>query len=124
MVVLLSQIANAYDFMVDDIYYNSISENTACVTYKYTNEDMGGDDYESGYSGDVVIPSTVNYNGKTYTVVGIGSHTFYGDVETTSVTIPNTVKWIGSNAFTGCRLIQSLIIPNSVTLMLADLITE
>ena len=54
------------------------------------------------YSGEVVIPSTISYSGKTYTVTSIGANAFSNCAGMTSVTIPEGVISIGSNAFSGC----------------------
>ena len=86
----------------------------AVLTYQSTDPSYGG--YNNpGPSGDVIIPSTVTYNGNTYTVKGIGSHAFDGCNELTSVSIPNTVISIGDYAFRGCSALLSINIPNTVT---------
>ena len=45
-----------------------------------------------------IIPSSVSYNGQTYTVTEIGTGAFYG-TEATSITLPSTLKYIGALAF-------------------------
>lgn len=61
--------ASAYDAEIDGIYYNFLGDE-AEVTYE---------NYQSAsYSGVVVIPKTVTYNGKTYRVTRIGDYAFYG----------------------------------------------
>ena len=77
------------------------------VTYRDRN-------YNS-YSGSVVIPESVTYNGKTYSVMSIGGMAFYGCSDLTSVTIPESVTSIGSSAFDGCSGLTSITIPNRVT---------
>ena len=101
--LLISIVANAYDFEVGGIYYNK-DGNCAIVT--------SGD---SNYSGDVSIPSTVNYGGMEYSVTSIGSRAFYICYGLTSVTIPNSVTSIGNWAFSGCSGLTSMTIGNSVT---------
>ena len=108
----------AYDFLVDGIYYKITNSSTreVSVTLKYY--DSGGR-YESAtiisdYKGNVVIPSTVTYNGIVYSVTGIGDNAF-DDSDVTSVTIPNTVKSIGNSAFAYCILLTNIQIPSSVT---------
>ena len=101
----------AHDFEVDGIFYNKTSDNTAAVTYK-------GDSYSSyskEYSGDIVIPSSVDYNGATYSVTSIGKSAFNSCYDLTSVEIGNSVTSIGGNAFSGCTSLTSIEIPNSVT---------
>ena len=67
------------------------------------------------YSGNVVIPESVAYNGATYPVTTIGGGAFSDCSRLTSVTIPNSVTSIGENAFRSCSRLTSVTIPNSVT---------
>ena len=106
LALLLPVTATAYDFEVDGIYYD-INGNEASVTYKTSNF--------NSYSGDVTIPSTVTYNGVTYSVVSIGQRAFQKCVDLTSVTIPNSVTVIGYWAFYYCSSLTTMTIPNSVT---------
>jgi hypothetical protein len=50
------------------------------------------------YTGDIVIPSTVEYSGKTYQVTSIGTSTFSNSSKLLSVSIPASVSKI-SNGF-------------------------
>ena len=70
--------------------------------------------YRDNYSGNVVIPETVTYNGKTFNVVGISEQAFMNCHSLTSVSIPNTIKHIGNSAFYYCNSLTSVTIPNSV----------
>ena len=76
--------------------------------------------YSSLYSGNVVIPESVVYEGKTYNVTSIDYNAFYNCNSLTSVTIPNTVTSIGNIAFQGCSGLTSITIPNSVTSIGSD----
>ena len=67
------------------------------------------------YSGDIVIPETVEYNGVTYSVTSIWGSAFRDCSGLTSVVIPNSVTSIGNYAFSGCSGLTSVVIPNSVT---------
>ena len=93
----------SYTYQGKTLYYNITFGNTVEVTY-----------YSSIY-GDVVIPSTVRYNGTTYSVTSIGYGAFSGCNGLTSVTIGNSVTSIGNSAFSGCSRLTSVSIPNSVT---------
>ncbi len=116
LLFVTSVAANAYDFTAknDDgvtIYYNITSSNnkTAAVTY-------GGTSYDSAlYSGVVVVPQFVTYNGDTYTVTSIGIGAFYKCSGLTEVTIPNSVITIGEEAFERCSGLTEVTIGNSVT---------
>ena len=104
LALLLPATAAAYDFEVDGIYYN-INGNNATVT---------SNTYKT-YSGDIVIPETVTYNGTTYLVTFINHAAFYECTGLTSVTIPNSVTSIGANVFFHCTGLTNVTIPNSVT---------
>ena len=101
----------AHDFVVNGVFYNKTGDNTVAVTYKgdYINS------YSNEYAGDVVIPSSVNYNGTTYSVTSIGDESFYWCWNLTSIEIPNSVTSIGDHAFYQCESLTSIQIPNSVT---------
>ncbi len=102
--------ASAYDIAV-------ANSNGKTIYYSY-NSDGSSVSINSGYSeytGTVVIPETVTYNGKTYSVTSIGSDAFEYCSGLTSVTIPNSVTSIGAEAFYNCSGLTSVTIPNSVT---------
>ena len=96
----------AEDFEVNGIYYTILTDKT--------NEVEVTDGYPY-YTGSVTIPSSVTYNGTTYSVTSIGDYAFYLCDGLTSVTIPNSVTSIGEMAFAGCSGLTSITIPNSVT---------
>ena len=74
------------------------------------------------YTGNVSIPSHVNYNDKRYDVIGISGSAFNGNTELLSVSIPNSVTIIADGhsgyyrgAFRGCTSLTSITLPNSIT---------
>lgn len=108
MMLITASTSWAYDFIVDGIYYNYNGDGeTVSVTYK-------NKDYDS-YSGSVVIPSTVTYDGTTYSVTSIGEAAFQNCIEMTSLTISNSITSISRYTFYNCEKLTSAIIPESVT---------
>ena len=102
--------SHAHDFEVDGIFYKKTGGNTVSVAYKGNNVN----DYENEYFGAVNIPSSVTYNGTTYTVTSIAQNALKYCSNVTSVSIPNTVTSIG-DASVAHTSITTIDIPNSVT---------
>ena len=71
------------------------------------------------YSGDIVIPETIVYEGTQYTVTGIGEKAFF-QKNITSVTFPNSITSIGASAFMYCQVLDSIEIPEHVTIIPTD----
>ena len=69
------------------------------------------------YLGNVIIPSTVNYDGVVCDVTSIGDYAFQWCNGMISVILPNNVTSIGEVAFDGCssHSLTSVKISNSVT---------
>ena len=100
------------------LYYNITNPTLHYVELTYPGTDTNHP--WNGYTrpvGNITLPSTVTYNGITYTVTKIGNHAFdLCDGLTGSLSIPNTVTVIGYSAFAACTgFTGSLTIPNSVT---------
>ena len=106
LLALLPLIALAYDAKINGIFYN-FTVNEAEVT--------SSNDNTTNYSGSVVIPESVTYGGKTYSVTSIGISAFAKSSNMISVTIPESVTKIGGSAFLGCSSLTSITIPESVT---------
>ena len=91
---------------VGDVYYWFYDDGHAVVE----SDSYSGPDY----SGRVVIPATVTYNGTTYNVTEIGEYVFR-DCPVTEVILPEGLKKIGRQQFWGCDNLKSITIPSSVT---------
>ena len=98
----------AEKFEYNEIFYNTINDSTAEVHF----QTWWG---FSGYQHDtIVIPPTVDYNGRTYRVVGIVQSAFIDFTSLITVSIPNTVTTIGICAFANCTNLSKVLIPSSV----------
>ena len=91
-----------------DIYYRCNDNGTELAVEHYSRQ-------SNLYDGNVVVPQSVTYNGKTYSVTSIGERAFEACRGLTSITIPNSVTIIENKAFWGCSGLTSITIPNSVT---------
>jgi len=97
--------AGAATFTVDGINYKS--SGTKVTVQKYTTG--------SEYSGDIVIPETVTYDGTTYTVTATAANSFLNCTGLTSVSLPSTCVTIGRNSFKGCTALTESPIPATAT---------
>ena len=103
--------ASAYDFKVDGLCYNILSDEDRTIEVTYSSWGNNGF-YVRGY---IELPKRVINRSKTYTLTSIGDNAFSDCSGLISVTIPNSVTSIGDNAFRMCRGLTSVTIPNSVT---------
>ena len=99
--LMMAMLSFAHDFESGGIYYN-ITSSTAPYTVAVTYQGTSYSEYSNEYTGAVTIPSSVHYDGKTYSVTNIRDGAFSGCIGLTFVTIPNSVTSIGSSAFYGC----------------------
>lgn len=103
--LVVSISASAYDAKIGNIYYN-LNHSTKQA------EVVEG--VLRGYTGDIVIPENIYYNGTDYSVTAIAPTAFYQS-SLTSIVIPNSITSIGAGAFYDCSGLTSVTIPNSVT---------
>ena len=93
-------------------------EETDAVTFtdgdfEYITSDTAGLAVVTAYTDtgtDVVVPSEVEYEGVTYTVV-LASDTFTYNTEITSVTLPDTIIEITEYTFSGCTSLETVTMP-------------
>lgn len=69
---------------------------------------------KSKYTGDIVIPNSIQSNGETYVVTEIYDRVFYDCEELTSISLPNGLKRIGELAFYFCTGLNSVVLPESL----------
>lgn len=138
---------NAGDrFAVGGVAYivTSVSDEamTVKVTYQKTADDKTDTSSiqtanSTGYIGDVIVPATVNYQGKVFTVneidakafygadamlslslpagiTEIPDYTFYDCTKMASIQLPPTITKIGSNAFSYCSALTAIVLPEGL----------
>ena len=116
--------ASAYDYIegveIDGIYYDLVIDyyddyhtfgNYATVSYSIDDEGHRA----NYYSGDIIIPDEVTFNGLTFKVDGIGYKAFDNCTNLTSISLPSSMNYIDDRAFRNCSGLTSISIPNSVT---------
>lgn len=99
------------DVKIDGLYYRLYNDdNTAMVraAVKFTENGAPVD-----YTGDVVVPPTVTYDGKDYTVTALENNCFQ-NCTPTSLSLPETLLTLGTSTFYGITTLDELVIPNSV----------
>ena len=131
LLTLFPMMASAYDFEKDGLCYDIISlqDLTVAVAPRTT--------FGSDYKGDVVVPSEVEYNGRTLKVIAVSGYAFNSCAELNSVTLPPTIveikgaafantssltavslneglESIGINAFNKCKGLKSVVFPSTL----------
>ena len=119
MFVISPVYTHPYSFIVDSIYYSIQSDHEVWVSTETLEEHphsalpYSTHNAYSCYSGEVVIPESVEYEGETYTVTGIAMCAFeYCRV--TRVILPNTITYFDDFAFSNSRICE-ITLPASVT---------
>ena len=93
----------AYDFEIEGIRYNVVSiEKLTCEVT------------QGSYSGNIYIPTYVQYNNRSLMVVGIGAEAFSNCSSITSITLPKQLEYIGYRGFYMCSALSELKIPESL----------
>lgn len=105
--IVLTQTVLSESFIVNNINYEitSVNPNTVQVIAN-----------EPRYSGKVVIPSTVGYNGHNYIVNKVGLHAFYYAYADT-VIISENVTTLSTESFVGCSQLKILNLPSTLSII-------
>ena len=88
------------------IYYNFITKAKLAEVIGNPNDK---------YTGNIIIPEKVEFEGIVYNVTTILDNAFNGCSGLKMLTISNSVTTIGNSVFSGCSGLTSITIPNSVT---------
>lgn len=101
---LISLVSSAETIKVEGVYYNVLDKRCVEVVNSPTK-----------YVGDVTIPETIQFNGVTYKVVGIGEDAFYECPDMKSISLPNSITYVSKQAFRLCGGLNSISLPDNIT---------
>lgn len=107
LLLFVGSFAKASDFVVDGFAYNVVSLDD--MTCEITS------DKSVEYSGAITIPSEVVYQGRNFSVVGIGNNAFTDCNTISEVKLPESITFIGKEAFWNCTELVSINVPGNVT---------
>ncbi len=88
-------------FMVGGITYEANGDHATVIAH------------DSGYSGNIIIPDTVENVGIKYAVTAIGENAFFANKSLTSVSIPASVTDIKEFAFIGCDSLENILVADT-----------
>ena len=118
LMALIPHVAMAYDFSEGGLFFNFNKDGKSvtftCETPIFFAHDAPAPS-QKGYIGDIVIPSTIKHDGKTYKVTAIDEYAFTANSELRSVKIPESVIAIGQFAFMQCFRLESVELPSKLT---------
>ncbi len=113
MLVVLSlmcfQQAEAYDVQTGGLYFNVTEYSDGRAVASVQNNGSF-----NTYSGYVVIPDSITFNGKRVPVTGIGYQAFKGCTGLTGVLIPEGVTMMLNEAFSGCTSLVAITLPTTM----------
>lgn len=92
----------AADFKADGIAYSILADRDNCVEV--------ATDYSLYMKESITVPEKVTYDGKEYTVVGLGTSAFansYGKLK--SLTLPSTITYFGDKSLKGVKFTEFTI---------------
>lgn len=91
---------------IDGVRYSLDDNNKVAQVEAYSSNEVA--------PANVEIPETVKYSSKTYVVVSVNGSSSYHQNNTTSITLPSTLRLIKQNAFSQYKKVSLFTIPESV----------
>lgn len=105
---LLTLLLSTNNVQASDAIYNGIN-------YTIDSTALEASIAPGSYSGDVVIPETFLWNGKTVTVTGLDKGAFQNCTNLKSIVLPNTIiRMKNTDAFDGCTNLTTVKLPDSL----------
>lgn len=102
--LITPQAASAFDFKVNGLCYEVLSDENKTVELVYSSNDR--DNYKALLT--ITIPEHITFRGVEYTVTSIGSHAMNWCSSLTKVKIPSTVTRIGDWVFWGSYKLKTI----------------
>lgn len=102
LLMLLPMLAHADMVEIDGVSYFIVGSEA------YVQKKKGG------YSGDIVVPATINYQGKSYPVTEVLSYAFSGD-NLKSVVLPEGITKIADDVFFAAHDLETVQMPSTIT---------
>ena len=108
--------AGAQNFSYNGLNYSVFSSDLKTA-------EVADNAHTTALSGIISIPSNVECNGVTYSVVSIAGNAFIEDSQITKIIVPETVTSIGGGSFAYCSKLETLDLGEKVSEIGADLFT-
>lgn len=108
LLIVLATVTSLYGNLLEDVPIDGIKY------YLWDSEAQASGLENESFSGELVIPDNIEYQGTTYAVTGIRPNAFADCKGITKVTIGEKIETIFGWAFADCTMLSSFNIPNSV----------
>ena len=102
----------AVQFENNGIHYN-IPDPSKKECWLIKDTENNGVVISSNYTGMIVIPSQVEYEGEKYDVTKIDRYAFYGS-KVSFISLPNSIQEIDINAFSNSANLEKVVLPNEL----------
>ncbi len=101
LLFLFAARSHASSYEVDGLYYTLQDDGTAMIVAQGSDGDGGSIaiGFSNGYSGDIIVPDSVDIDGQLFAVSAVGDYAFLGATSLTSVSLPATISQIGATPF-------------------------
>ena len=100
--MLLPMLAHADMVEIDGVKYFILSDHASIMKK------------DGGYTGDVVVPATVKYQGKSYPVTEVLSYAFSGSDNLKSVVLPEGITKIADDVFFAAHNLETVQMPSTI----------
>ena len=113
--VALSLCSRAADISLDGICYKILEDGKLRVVPSNGSGNEGSSiaiGTDNGYSGEITIPATVEWEGINYIVTELAPYLFLGDNQITGINLPSTITNLGPTPFACCTKLEHITVDN------------